>query len=68
MNNEIVNPLKGKELRDLARSNPENAYRYLEENKQLWIQIAAKDPFDSADALEEFEPIEAGRLITELPT
>ena len=68
MNNEIVNPLKGKELRDLARSNPENAYRYLEENKQLWIQIATKDPFDSADALEEFEPIEAGRLITELPT
>ncbi len=68
MNNEIDNPLKGKELRDLARSNPENAYRYLEENKQLWIQIANKDPFDSADALEEFEPAEAGRLITELPT
>ncbi len=68
MNNEIVNPLKGKELRDLARSNPENAYRYLEENKQFWIQIATKDPFDSADALEEFEPAEAGRLITELPT
>ena len=68
MNNEIVNPSKGKELRDLARSNPEKAYRYLEENKQLWIQIATKDPFDSADALEEFEPIEAGKLITELPT
>jgi magnesium transporter len=34
----------------------------------LWIQIATKDPFDSADALEEFEPIEAGKLITELPT
>ena len=68
MNNEIVNPSKGKELRDLARSNPEKAYRYLEENKQLWIQIATKDPFDSADALEEFEPAEAGRLITELPT
>ena len=68
MNNEIVNPLKGKELRDLARSNPENAYRYLEENKQLWVQIATKDPFDSADALEEFESIEAGKLITELPT
>ena len=68
MNDEIVNPLKGKELRDLARSNPEKAFRYLEENKQLWIQIATKDPFDSADALEEFEPIEAGKLITELPT
>ena len=68
MNNEIVNPSKGKELRDLARSNPEKAYWYLEENKQLWIQIATKDPFDSADALEEFEPIEAGKLITELPT
>ena len=68
MNNEIVNPSKGKELRDLARSNPEKAYRYLEENKQLWIQIATKDPFDSADALEEFEPSEAGELITELPT
>ena len=68
MNDEIVNPLKGKELRDLARSNPEKAYRHLEENKQLWIQIATKDPFDSADALEEFEPIEAGKLITELPT
>ena len=68
MNNEIVNPSKGKELRDLARSNPEKAYRYLEENKQLWIQIATKDPFDSADALEEFEPIGAGKLITELPT
>ena len=68
MNNEIVNPSKGKELRDLARSNPEKACRYLEENKQLWIQIATKDPFDSADALEEFEPSEAGKLITELPT
>ena len=68
MNNEIVNPSKGKEHRELARSNPEKAYRYLEENKQLWIQIATKDPFDSADALEEFEPIEAGKLITELPT
>ena len=34
----------------------------------MWIQIATKDPFDSADALEEFEPIEAGKLITELPT
>ena len=68
MNDEIVNPLKGKELRNLARSNPEKAYGYLEENKQLWIQIATKDPFDSADALEEFEPIEAGKLITELPT
>ena len=68
MNNEIVNPSKGKELRDLARSNPEKAYKYLEENKQLWIQIATKDPFDSADVLEEFEPTEAGRLITELPT
>ena len=68
MNNEIVNPSKGKELRDLARSNPEKAYRYIEENKQLWIQIATKDPFDSADALEEFEPIEAGKLITELST
>ena len=68
MNNEIINPSKGKELRDLARSNPEKAYKYLEENKQLWIQIATKDPFDSADVLEEFEPTEAGRLITELPT
>ena len=68
MNDEIVNPLKGRELRDLARSNPEKALRYLEENKQLWIQIATKDPFDSADALEEFEPSEAGELITELPT
>ena len=68
MNDEIVNPLKGKELRDLARSNPEKAYRHLEENKQLWIQIATKDPFDSADALEEFDPSEAGKLITELPT
>ena len=68
MNDEIVNPLKGKELRDLARSNPEKAFRYLEENKQLWIQIATKDPFDSADALEEFEPSEAGKLISELPT
>ena len=55
MNNEIVNPSKGKELRDLARSNPEKAYKYLEENKQLWIQIATKDPFDSADVLEEHE-------------
>ena len=68
MNNEIVNPLKGKELRNLARSNPEKAFRYLEENKQLWIQVATKDPFDSADALEEFDPGEAGKLITELPT
>ena len=26
MNDEIVNPLKGKELRNLARSNPEKAF------------------------------------------
>jgi len=67
MNNDSKEPLKGKELRDLARSEPGQALIYLENNKDLWIQIAETDPFDSADTLEEFDPSEAGKLITSLP-
>ena len=67
MVNESQNPLKGKELRDLARSNPNEAFNYLENNQEIWFQIAEQDPFDSADTLEEFEPFEAGKLITYLP-
>ena len=67
MVNESQNPLKGKELRDLARSNPNEAFNYLENNQEIWLQIAEQDPFDSADTLEEFEPFEAGKLITYLP-
>ena len=67
MSNDSKEPLKGKELRDLARSEPGQALIYLENNKDLWVQIAETDPFDSADTLEEFEPSEAGKLITSLP-
>jgi len=67
MNNDSKEPLKGKELRDLARSEPGQALIYLENNKDLWVQIAEIDPFDSADTLEEFDPSEAGKLITSLP-
>ena len=67
MNNDSKEPLKGKELRDLARSEPSQAFIYLENNKDLWVQIAETDPFDSADTLEEFDPSEAGKLITSLP-
>ena len=67
MNNDSKEPLKGKELRDLARSEPDQAFIYLENNKDLWLQIAETDPFDSADTLEEFDPSEAGKLITSLP-
>ena len=67
MNNDSKEPLKGKELRDLARSEPGQALIYLENNKDLWVQIAETDPFDSADTLEEFDPSEAGKLITSLP-
>ena len=67
MNNDSKEPLKGKELRDLARSEPAQALIYLENNKDLWVQIAETDPFDSADILEEFDPSEAGKLITSLP-
>tara|TARA_B100000131_G_scaffold211350_1_gene203179 strand:+ start:27 stop:1397 length:1371 start_codon:yes stop_codon:yes gene_type:complete len=67
MNNNSKEPLKGKELRDLARSEPGQALIYLENNKDLWVQIAETDPFDSADTLEEFDPSEAGKLITSLP-
>ena len=67
MNNDSKEPLKGKELRDLARSEPSQAFVYLENNKDLWVQIAETDPFDSADTLEEFDPSEAGKLITSLP-
>ena len=59
MDNNSTKPLKGKELRDLARSEPRKAFIYLENNKDLWVQIAEKDPFDSADTLEEFDPSEA---------
>ena len=67
MSNDSKEPLKGKELRDLARSEPAQALIYLENNKDLWLQIAETDPFDSADTLEEFDPSEAGKLITSLP-
>ena len=67
MNNDSKEPLKGKELRDLARSEPGQALIYLENNKDLWVEIAETDPFDSADTLEEFDPSEAGKLITSLP-
>ena len=67
MKNDSKEPLKGKELRDLARSEPGQALIYLENNKDLWVQIAETDPFDSADTLEEFDPSEAGKLITSLP-
>ena len=67
MSNDSKEPLKGKELRDLARSEPGQALIYLENNKDLWVQIAETDPFDSADTLEEFDPLEAGKLITSLP-
>ena len=67
MNNDSKEPLKGKELRDLARSEPGQALIYLENNKDLWVQIAETDPFDSADTLEEFDPSQAGKLITSLP-
>lgn len=67
MSNDSKEPLKGKELRDLARSEPDQAFIYLENNKDLWVQIAETDPFDSADTLEEFDPSEAGKLITSLP-
>ena len=67
MSNDSKKPLKGKELRDLARSEPGLALIYLENNKDLWVQIAETDPFDSADTLEEFDPSEAGKLITSLP-
>ena len=67
MKNNSKEPLKGKELRDLARSEPGQAFIYLENNKDLWVQIAETDPFDSADTLEEFDPSEAGKLITSLP-
>ena len=67
MSNDSKEPLKGKELRDLARSEPNQAFIYLENNKDLWVQIAETDPFDSADTLEEFDPSEAGKLITSLP-
>ena len=67
MSNDSKEPLKGKELRDLARSEPGQAFIYLENNKDIWVQIAETDPFDSADTLEEFDPSEAGKLITSLP-
>ena len=67
MKNDSKEPLKGKELRDLARSEPGQAFIYLENNNDLWVQIAETDPFDSADTLEEFDPSEAGKLITSLP-
>ena len=36
MNNDSKEPLKGKELRDLARSEPGQALIYLENNKEIF--------------------------------
>ena len=67
MNSEILQPTNGDELRKLARKSPEDALIFLNENLNLWNEIAFLDPFDSADTLEEFEPKDAGYLIEELP-
>ena len=67
MNLEILQPTNGDELRKLARKNPEDAFIFLNENLNLWNEIAFLDPFDSADTLEEFEPKNASYLIEELP-
>ena len=63
MSLENLQPKNGDELRKLARKSPEDAFLFLENNSHLWSEIALKDPFDSADALEEFEPHEASKLI-----
>ncbi len=63
MSLENLQPKNGDELRKLARKSPEDAFLFLENNSHLWSEIALKDPFDSADALEEFEPREASKLI-----
>jgi len=67
MNSEILQPTNGDELRKLARKSPEDAFIFLNENLNLWNEIAFLDPFDSADTLEEFEPKNASYLIEELP-
>ena len=67
MNSEILEPTNGDELRKLARKSPEDALLFLNENLNLWNEIAFLDPFDSADTLEEFEPKNASYLIEELP-
>ena len=67
MNSEILEPTNGDELRKLARKSPEDAFIFLNENLNLWNEIAFLDPFDSADTLEEFEPKNASYLIEELP-
>ncbi len=67
MNSEILQPTNGDELRKLARKSPEYALIFLNENLNLWNEIAFLDPFDSADTLEEFEPKNASYLIEELP-
>ena len=67
MNSEILQPTNGDELRKLARKSPEDALIFLNENLNLWNEIASLDPFDSADTLEEFEPKDASYLIEELP-
>ena len=67
MNSEILQPTNGDELRKLARKSPEDALIFLNENLNLWNEIAFLDPFDSADTLEEFEPKDASYLIEELP-
>ena len=67
MNSEILEPTNGDELRKLARKSPEDALLFLNENLNLWNEIASLDPFDSADTLEEFEPKDASYLIEELP-
>lgn len=67
MENEILKPANGEELRKLSRKNPDFAYNFLSENNDLWNEIALNDPFDSADTLEEFEPEEAGKLLLNIP-
>lgn len=56
----------GSSLRDLARSDPDEAEAYLDSHQDEWEEIAERSPHDAADILEAIDEEGAADLLTEL--
>ena len=53
-------------LRNAARLQPEVVEEYLDAHSEEWEALAAADPHDAADILEELDPDAAAELLAEL--
>jgi magnesium transporter len=56
----------GSMIRDLARSDPEEAEAYLDTHQDAWEELAERNPHDAADILEAIDEEGAADLLRDL--